>query len=255
MTRLIRSLRRGTLAAALSFVVPAMAAAQDLPDAQDIIDRYVEAVGGREVVTAAMATRASGSLEIPGMGITGEMVVVRGPDGSMTTKVTIPGMGEMLSGYTGEVGWSMDAMTGARLLEGGELETMREQADPLYEARDASLFTSFETVGEKEYDGEACWEVHYVFKSNRESSECFSKDSGLVIASISTQESPMGSVEVVSRIGEYQRFGNMLVPTSVKQNMMGQEQIVKIGNVEFGDIDLSLLEPPTAILTLIGAGG
>lgn len=255
MTRPVRSFCSGAVALALCVLLPADGTAQDLPAAQDVIDRYVAAVGGRDVITAGVSTRASGTLEIPGMGISGEMLVVRGPGGSMTTRVTIPGMGEMLSGYTGEVGWSLDAMTGARLLEGGELEAMREQADPLYEARDASLFSSFETVGEKEYDGEACWEVHYVFVSGREASECFSKDSGLVIASIATQESPMGDVEVVSRIGEYRRFGEMLVPTSVKQSMMGQEQIVTIGEVVIGDVDLSLLEPPAAILTLIGAGG
>lgn len=169
-------------------------------------------------------------------------------------RVTIPGMGDMLSGYTGEVGWSTDPMTGPRLLDGGELDAMREQADPLYAVRDASLFESFETTGEDSYDDEACWVVQFVWSSGRETTECFSKESGLAIAQITAQESPMGTVDVTSRLSDYQRFGDVLVATTVRQSMMGQEQVLQITEVEFGDVDQSLLEVPEAIKTLIEAG-
>lgn len=255
MINTLLPVRRVAVALAAAAMIPAGVSAQDMPDAQGLIDQYVEAIGGRAAATAAVASRATGTFSIPGMGVTGEVLVVRGPDGAMTTQITIPGMGEMLSGFTDDVGWSMDPMTGPRLLDGAELDAMREQADRLYEVRDASLFESFETVGERDYDGDACWEVKYTTNSGRALSECFSKESGLIIASITTQESPMGEVEVVSLIGSYERFGDILVPTSVTQNMMGQEQVVTISSVEFGDVDVGLLEPPAAIKTLMGAGG
>ncbi len=254
MTNSLLPVRRVALALAAAALLPGAALAQDMPAAQDLIDRYVEAIGGREAATAAVASRATGTFSIPAMGVSGEVLVVRGPDGAMTTQISIPGMGEMLSGFTDDVGWSMDPMTGARLLEGAELDAMREQADRLYEVRDASLFESFETVAERDYDGEACWEVKYTTKTGRDMSECFSKDSGLIIASITTQESPMGEIEVVSRIGDYERFGDIMVPTSVTQDMMGQQQVVTISSVEYGDVDTGLLEPPAAIKTLMGGG-
>lgn len=254
MIRTLRAPVLGALALATAVAAPSAATAQDLPPAQEIIDRYVEAIGGREAATAAVATRSTGSFQIPGMGVNGDLLMVNGPDGAMAMQVTIPGMGEMLSGYTGEVGWSMDPMTGPRLLEGGELDAMREQAEPLYAVRDASLFESYETTGENSYDGEDCWEVHYVWNSGREVTECYSKESGLVIAQTTSQESPMGTVDVVSRLTDYERFGDILVPTTVRQSMMGQEQVMQISDVTFGDVDQSLLEPPAAIQTLIDAG-
>ena len=245
----------GAFALALVAILPNGAAAQDMPMPQVIIDRYVEAIGGAEAVTAAIATRTTGTFEIPAMGLSGDLEVVQSADGAQATKVTIPGMGDMLSGYTGEHGWSMDPMTGARLLEGGELDTAREQADRLYGVRDASLFQSIETVGENEYSGEACWEVKFVWNSGREATECYSKDSGLVLAITTSQETPMGEVEVLSVLEDYQQFGNLMLPTVMTQSMMGQQQVMRIGDVEMGEVDLSLLELPAAIQTLIDAGG
>lgn len=253
-TRLVHA-RPGTAALALLVALPATVTAQDLPPAQEIIDRYVAAVGGRDALLRPVSTRTVGSFSMPAMGVTGELTVLTGENDEMYTAVTIPGMGEILSGYTGEVGWSMDPMTGPRLLEGGELDAIREQTDDRYSVRDASFFTSFETVGENEYDGEACWEVAYVFTSGRESTECYSKESGLVVATVTTQESPMGSVDVVTRFSDYQRFGDLTLPTTMRQSAMGQEQVMSVDSVEFGTVEPSDLAPPAAIRTLIGSGG
>lgn len=254
MTRITRPPLLAVLALAGSLALAAPTAAQELPTAQEIIDRYVEAIGGRDAAVAAVTTRSSGSFSIPGMGVTGDLEAVNTPDGATAMRVTIPGMGDMLSGYTGEVGWSTDPMTGPRLLDGGELDAMREQAHPLYGVRDASLFESYETTGENSYDGEECWEVHFVWTSGRETTECYSKESGLIIAQTTAQESPMGTVEVLSRLSDYERFGDLLVATTVRQSMMGQEQVLEISEVEFGEVDRSLLEVPEAIKTLIDAG-
>lgn len=255
MTKHLLHTRLGAAALGLLVSLPAVVSAQDLPPAQEIIDRYVEAVGGRDAVLSSVTTRTVGSFSMPAMGVTGELTVLTGENDEMFTRVTIPGMGEILSGYTGEVGWSVDPMTGPRLLEGGELDAMREQSDDRYSVRDASLFTSFETVGENEYDGEACWQIAYVFTSGRESTECYSKETGLVVATVTTQESPMGAVDVVTRFSDYQQFGDLTLPTTMRQAAMGQEQVMSVDSVEFGTVQPADLAPPAAIQTLINSGG
>lgn len=246
-----KTLRAGALALALTTMAPFAVLAQDLPAAQDIIDRYVEAIGGRAAALATVATHTTGTISVPAMGMTGSIEVYRGEGEEMFTRATISGMGEILSGYTGEVAWSSDPMMGARLVEGAEADAMADQTNRLYGVRDASVFTSFETVGEAEYDGEACWEIAFVFTSGRETSECFSQDSGLMIASTMSQESPMGSVSVVTRYMDYQQFGDLFMPSTMRQNAMGQEQVMSIESVEFGVVDASDFAPPAAVMTLI----
>ncbi len=251
----LRPSRSGLLAAALLAALPLALQGQDLPAASDVIDRYIEAIGGRAAAEADIATHITGTFEVPGMGLSGDLVTVNAPDGAMATRVTVPGMGEILSGFTGEVAWSMDPVTGPRLLEGAELTAAREQADPRYRVRDAALFTSIETVGENRYADEDCWELEFVWMSGSTTRECYSKDSGVMIASVRTQASPMGDIEVVSLAQEYKRFGDLLYPTVLRQQMMGQEQVMRLIDVQIGDVDLSLLTPPPAIRTLIDAGG
>lgn len=249
------STRTGFLAVALLAALPLALHGQDLPASQEVIDRHIEAIGGRAAALAEVATSVTGVFEIPAMGLTGDLLTVNAPDGAMATRVTVPGMGEILSGYTGEVGWAVDPITGARLLEGAELTATREQADPRYRVRDAALFTSVTTVGENAFDDEPCWEIEFVWTSGRTTTECFSKDSGLMIASVRTQESPMGAIEVVSLAQEYRRFGDLLYPTVLRQRMMGQEQVMRLVDVQVGDVDLSLITPPPVIRTLIDTGG
>lgn len=246
-----KPLRAGALALAMITVAPMAAVAQDLPPAQEIIDRYVEAIGGRDAVLASVATRTVGTFSMPAMGMTGQLEVISGENNEMVNRVTIPGMGEMLTGYTGEVAWSSDPMMGARLLEGAEADALVDQTNKLYGVRDASLFSSFETVGQSEYDGETCYDIKFMFVSGRETTECFSAESGLMIASSMSQESPMGAVEVISRFMDYQQYGDLLMPTTMRQNAMGQEQVMSIESVEFGGIDASAFAPPAAVLTLI----
>ena len=246
-----KTLRAGALALALITVAPLAALAQDLPAAQDIIDTYVEAIGGRDAALANPSMRMTGTVSVPAMGMSGQLEAIRGEDDDMLQRATISGMGEMLSGYTDGVAWASDPVMGARLLEGAEAAAMADQSDMLYMVRDASLFTSFQTVGEAEYGGEACWEIAFVFASGRETSECFSKDSGLMIASTMSQESPMGSMSVVTRYEDYEQYGDLTLPTTMRQSMMGQEQLMKIESIEFGGVDPSVFTPPAAVLTLI----
>lgn len=159
----MRRIRRTTLglivamAGTVALAGPAAPQAR-LPDAAEIIDRYVEARGGRDAILAPASVRTRGVISMPAIGAEGSMEVLS-RDGRMAMTMTIPGMGDMQTGFDGEVGWAMDGMMGPRLLEGGELDGIRDMANPLAELRDASLFAVRETVERREMGGEPCWLV------------------------------------------------------------------------------------------------
>src|SRR3546814_3894623 len=49
-------------------------------------------------------------------------------------------------------------------------------------------------------------------------------DSGLLIGSVQTTESPMGPMESTTLLSEYKDFGGRKIPTKLVQSSMGQEQ-------------------------------
>lgn len=243
----------------LTAAAPVVAAAQDqdsarseLPPAADLIGRYIEAIGGRDAITSQPDSRTIGTFSMPAMGIQGklEVLAARHPT-RLRSLVNIPGLGDIERGYTGEVGWALDPNTGPRLLEGKELAAMVDGASDAGSLRDPSMFTTRETVEKTELNGEPCYKVRLVWNSGRETFDCYSADTGLLVGTTSTEETPMGPIEVVSLLDDYKKFGDLLMATKVTQQMLGQEQVMTVDSVDYGPIDSGKFTPPQAIQTLI----
>ena len=233
----------------------ASAQASALPPAQQIIDRYVAAIGGRDAILRHSSYRATGAFEMPAAGIRGDLELAHAKPNKMAMKVTIPGLGEIVSGYDGTVGWSVNPMQGPRLLEGKELEQMSSEAEFGNWLRAGSNITSRETVERTEIAGRPCYKVRIVWKSGRESFDCYSTETGLLVAMVSKQESPMGTVEVTSLVDDYKQFGDVKLATRTRMQMMGQEQVMTITAVEFDAVPPSAFERPAAIQALVKQKG
>lgn len=244
--------RLWTLALAACALAPAAASAQQLPPAQQLVQRYVQAIGGRDALLAPRTTRTRGTFEMPASGLTGELEVLAGKPNRVATRVTIPGLGEIRNGYDGTTGWSVDPMMGARLLSEAELAAAREQADPMAAVRDPSVFTSMTTVEQTAMGGQACYKVRLVWKSGRESFDCYAVDSGLLVGSITNQESPMGTMSVTTLVSDYKNFGGVRMPTRMTQEAMGQQQVMTITSVEFDVVDDAAFALPAEIAALKG---
>jgi hypothetical protein len=231
---------------------PAPGTAQDaLPTAEEIIDRHVEAVGGRDAVLSHSSSRLTGTFAMPAAGIEGTLVVRSAAPNLNLTTVEIPGLGTILSGYDGEVGWSVDPNLGPRLLDGLELAATVEGSSHLAAVRDPSLFDVRETVERTEMNGEPCFKVRLVWKSGRESFDCYSVETGLLVAGLSRQETPMGEIDTVTLLDDYREFGGILSATRIRQQMLGQEQVMTLETIEYDVVDPAAFAPPEPIQALI----
>ncbi|CAN5649653.1 hypothetical protein BH23GEM11_BH23GEM11_13390 [soil metagenome] len=241
-----------TCAVAIAAIAsPAPTLAQDLPDADDLIAAYVAAIGGAERF-AGQSSISHGTFSMPAMGIQGDFVLVQRYPNQMRMDISLAGLGEIQSGFTGEVGWSLNPMMGAQIMEGAELSQMREQASVAASLRDPSVVPGRETVEQAEYEGEACWKVKLTWASGRESHDCYSVETNLLVASEAVQASPMGDVPSVSVFRDYREFDGRLMPTRMIQRAAGQEQIMIIESVEYVDVSDERIAPPQQIQALIG---
>jgi hypothetical protein len=235
---------------------PAPALAQSLPSADSLIQAHVEAMGGREANLAPSSVRTTGIVEMPALGVQGRFEVLQMAPDRMVTRVSVPGVGEITTGFDGTFGWSVNPLIGASLLEGAELDQVRERANVLSPLRDPSLVPERETVERTSFDGQACWRVQLTWASGRRSHDCYSVDTGLLVASEDVQASPMGSLDVTTLVHEYEEHFGMMLPTRLVQSAMSQVQEMVVREITIDDVDPSELAPPAAIQTLIeDAGG
>jgi hypothetical protein len=239
------------LTLALTALVAATAGAQSasLPPAATLLAKYATAIGGPAMLRAPQITTRGGLLmSAAGINATFEMLQLAPNKMQMVT--TIPGVGAIQVGYDGTTAWSVDPMQGPRILSGKELDEIREEADLRAAARVLELFASLQTVADTTMGGEQCYLVKLTWKSGRETYDCYSANSGLLVGSRNVQQTAMGAIPVTSLYTDYKKFGDFTLATKTVQSMMGQQQVMTITAVEVGTGVGVAIDPPSEIKAL-----
>lgn len=251
----MKSFTRFAAVAAVAFVSASSSAiAQTLPSAADIVAKHITAIGGKDAISKITSMVQKGTMEIPTAGLVATMETTVAAPNKVFSKSSIGGVGDILQGFDGTVGWSTNPMQGPRVLAGKELEQMKDQADfrtqMLYPA---DQFSTMETVGVVDFNGEKAYKVHFVRKgSGIESTQYFSVASGLQIGSEMTQESEMGKMQLTSTIGDYKQFGPIKVPTKTETTMGANKMVLTIQDVTFNSASPNAFELPPQVKALVG---
>lgn len=252
--RSTRTVARGTALMFATLVLgSARLSAQALPSPADVISKHVAAIGGKAAIEKVTSIRQLAQMEMPAMGITAEADFAIGAPNRMATKITIPQMGEMLTGTDGTIAWSSNPMQGSRLMEGKELEQMREQADLTGSLMfPADRFSSMTNEGVVDFAGEKAYKIKMVRKgSGNESWQYFSLSSGLNIGSESTTTSEMGTLQTTTIVKDYKDFGGIKFPTRSEANMGPQAMVITIKDVQINNVPADAFAVPAAVQPLI----
>lgn len=230
---------------------PAAAAAQDLPAARQIIDRHIEAVGGRKAILARSSSHQRGTMSIPAQGMSADIEGFAAKPNKVLVRFKIPGIGDVEEGFNGEIGWSISPMTGPMLTQGKQLEQKRFDSDFYSDLYDESRYTAMKTLEKTTFDGRQCYKVTLTKKDDTEDIEFFDLQTGLRAGRIVTRETPMGSVSVTQILTDYKKFGDLLQAATMKQSVMGIEQVFTTISIGYDVVDPAVFEPPAAIKALM----
>lgn len=245
----------GAALIAATMTAPAAAqdapAAQNLPAAADIIAKYQAAVGGADVLDGRNSMHSTGEVSIPAAGMKADFEAWQARPNRSAMRATIAGFGEIRTGYTGDVAWSVNPMEGPRVMEGGEAAQSADESTFDWQLRRSDGVESMTTVELTSMGGQECYKVRVEWKSGRESFDCYSTGTGLIVGSTARQETNMGIVDAVTLYDDYTDFDGMKVPGRVTIQTMGVEQIITIRTVTFDEVPDSVFEAPAGIRALI----
>jgi hypothetical protein len=166
-------------------------------------------------------------------------------------RITIPGVGEMSEGFNGDVGWSVNPMSGPSLLQGKQLEEKKLDADFFADVQPEKRYTSMKTVERVEFDGRSCFKLQLQRRDGGEDVQYYDAATGLRAGSVVTRESQMGPVNATVTESDYKAFGKVQYPTKIVNTAMGLQQVMTIVSVVFDSVDPSVFDPPAPIKALI----
>jgi len=226
--------------------------ASELPDAREIINRHIKALGGREAILAHTSMHATGTLSIPSSGITGpmEMFGAANPD-RVVVRMTVTGIGEIIEGFDGSHGWSVNPMTGAMLKVGKELTQTKLDADFYGDLRDPKKYPQVKTVEKTVFDGRPCYKVSVKRIDGVEDFDFYDVATGLRAGSMQTRETFTGTVIMTTSETGYKQFGKLMQASQVSQQVMGIEQKITLLTVEYDKVDPAAFVPPPGVKALI----
>jgi hypothetical protein len=230
---------------------PRQAVAAPLPPAKDVVAKFIKQIGGKPAFDKLQSQHMRGKFEMSGQGIAGDLEVFAKRPDRLVIKITLPGVGELLQGFDGQVGWSMNPMTGPMVLDGKMLEQVRDQARFDSVLHDEKEFKSLETVGRTQFDGKDCYQLKLVRKSGEETTEYYDTQTGFLVGTAEMQETPLGPVNATGILSDYKKFGDTLFATRMTQKMGPLAQVMSFSTIEFNNVDDSSFALPDQIKALV----
>jgi hypothetical protein len=226
-----------------------------LPQAREVIDRYVEALGGKDALASHPGRHAVGTMEVPAQGVTADIEIFSAPPNKMRMNIEIAGMGSVTSGFDGEVAWAINPALGPMVLDGRMLDQLRQQADWQGALHPETFVASAETVEETEFEGQQCYKLKIVTSWEEEYFEFFNAGTGLLVGIERTTASPMGEVPTTTVLSDYREIDGLLVPMKSAQRMLGFEQVVTMSQVTAEELADSVFALPAEIQALTEEAG
>jgi hypothetical protein len=228
----------------------AQAPAATLPSAEQVFQRYRQAIGGAQALRRHRSRRVVGRFELAGQAIGGPLEILAAAPDKVVLRMELGGLGRVERGFDGTIGWSLDPAVGPRLLQGRELEELRDSAEFYSELKEPSQFASAAVVERTTFEGKDCYVVRVARRSGIEVTEYYEASSGLLAGSRMNSTSAMGSVPTTTVVDAYAKFDGIMMPTKVRQRALGVESVLTMTSVEHDQVPADAFAPPAAIAAL-----
>ncbi|MCH6256041.1 hypothetical protein MLD52_05740 [Puniceicoccaceae bacterium K14] len=129
------------------------------PEAQEVFDTYIEALGGREILETVESIKITGTMTLEGMGLSGRMVLIQKSPNLFYNEQNVEGIGTTIQAYDGEICWANDMMQGYRELTGKEAELLLDENDLRTNMLIDSRYASAEVITEPGVEGKIVLEA------------------------------------------------------------------------------------------------
>jgi hypothetical protein len=178
----------------------------------DVLKKFEDTVGRPEAVERIKTRITKSRMDISSNGMSFVTTVSQKAPGKVLVEQDIPGVGAIIQGYDGKVGWAWSEMQGYRELQGPELAQLVGSANiaPRKVGEDTPLRR---IVGEsKSADGHRVLAVDLATVAGSAGIFHFDVETGLLIKLETViQAGPGGSIKVVMDIGDYREIDGVKI--------------------------------------------
>jgi hypothetical protein len=224
------------------------------PKPDQIIDRYLQAIGGAQKVSTMTSYSATGtSTGFGGFGGAGRVEIYgKAPDQRSTVIrfPAAPGRDASVRSFDGTIGWIKTPLSvlGEYQLTGSELDGARLDAQLAFPGQIKRVVTKMRTLDSETIDGTACDVVQGDGQRGMFVTLYFEKSTGLLVRSIRYGPSPIGRIPTRVDYADYRDVNGMKMPFRFTFSWLDGRDSFQLNEIRLNvPIDAAKFGRPTAL--------
>ena len=192
------------------------------PSVDQILDKYVEAIGGKAAIEKVTSRVSIGSAEIVGMDAKGTIEIYEKAPNKLTRIVKIPGAFAWASGFNGTLAWAFN-MSSGKLEEkkGKELAVAKTAADFYQVLKLKERYSKISVKGVEKIQYRNGPRETYVIEATAPTGDpeklYFDTETGLLIRHDTMEESEEGKVPIREFLLDYKEVDGVKIPFTSRQ--------------------------------------
>jgi hypothetical protein len=187
-----------------------------LPTIDQVLDKYIAAVGGREAIKRITSRVIKGTCEMSAVGLIGTMTMLqKAPDKTLSI-VDIPGFGAVQSGFDGNILWSQNPVAGLNEASGAALAAAKRDAEFYQELKLRDMFKKLMIRGKQQISGKDAYIVEAIPEEGKAETYFFDAESGLLVRHDAEIDSGQGAAMTENYYEDYKDLDGVKFPYTVR---------------------------------------
>jgi hypothetical protein len=188
-----------------------------MPTVDQVLDKYVQALGGKAAIEKLTSREGKGTFEIPAFGATGTVETFEKAPNKKAMVIDIPGFGTVRQGFDGTAGWAVDPQNGLRDQTGAELAATKLESDFHRDIKLKQLYPKITVKGKEKVGDKDAIVLEATPAEGSAEQWYFDSTTGLLIRADSERESPQGKMPVQVFFDQYKEVDGIKIPAVVRQ--------------------------------------
>ena len=224
-----------------------------LPKAEQILEKHLEAMGGRAAHEKLRNRVTKGTFGIRGMVAKAKMTIYAAAPQKQYVLIESDMFGKIESGTDGETVWEITTMMGPQVKKGDERAFGLREAMFHLILDWKKMYKSAECVAVEEIDAAPCYKVVMTPKEGKPETLYYDKKTHLLIKMEFELKTAMGTISVVATPSDYKRVDGILIPHKIIQEVIDLQKLeIVIESVEHNtEIPAERFKLPAAVQELV----
>jgi outer membrane lipoprotein-sorting protein len=222
----------GLLALALAVAVARPAAQTPAPTIDQILDKFLTALGGRAAVEKVTSFTAKGTIEIVDAGLTGTYEQYQKAPNKSAIVINLDGMGIQRDAFDGTMAWAEDPQNGIREKSGQELIDSKRSAIFPREVKLKTIYPTMTIKGHETVGGKDTYLVEATPADGAPVRFYFDVESGLLVRQIAMRITAMGLVQVDTTYDDFRAVDGVKRAFMIRQVTPLYTAVVRLNEIK-----------------------